>query len=284
MNYLNAMSKVFDQTIISIRNFISLAEKDNLKENKYMNRISIRYADKITVVSKVLKNDLIINHKAKNNKIYPIYNFVDQEKIDNSIKENNNHSKNTIITVGRLTNQKGHLALIHSFQYVVKEIKNAQLIILGQGPLEDKIKEEIKKLHLEKNIKLIGYQKNPYIYMKKSTIFVLSSFYEGMPNVILEAMYCGLPIISTDCKSGPREIIEPNDYLKEETKDISYCEFGILVPILKNSNCEKSMANAIIKLMKDSKLRDIYSKKSQKRVKDFTKKKIMKEWYIVLGE
>lgn len=284
MNYLNVMSRVRDTTIISIRNYISLAENDNTPKNIYMNRLSIKYADKITVVSKVLGNDLIDNYGAKENRIYPIYNFIDKDKMDKFLKEKDNIklSRNTVITVGRLNNQKGHINLIRSFKYVVDKIGDAKLLILGQGPLEDKIKNEIKKLRLEKNVELLGYEKNPYLYMKNSSLFVLSSFYEGMPNVILEAMYCGLPIISTDCKSGPREIIAPNSDLNCEIDKVSLDEYGILVPVLKDKSCEKIMGDAIIKMLKDSKLRDNYSRKSKKRIKDFSKDKMIDNWNIVL--
>ena len=286
MNYLNAMSRVNDETIISIRNYISLAENDNTEKNKYMNRLSIKYADKITIVSKLLGYDLVKSYGAKKDKIYPIYNFVDKEKIDKNFqsKRKIHLSKNTVITVGRLNNQKGHIHIVRSFQYVVKEVKSARLIILGQGPLEEKIKEEIKKCHLENNVELIGYQKNPYLYMKNSSCFVLSSFYEGMPNVVLEAMYSGLPIISTDCKSGPRETLAPNTNYLNDVKDISLEEYGVLVPILDGKSCEKIMGNAIIKMLKDNKLRNHYSKKSIERIKDFSKDEIMKEWYRVLDD
>ena len=284
MNYLNVMSRVKDNTIISVRNYISLAENDNTPKNIYMNRLSIKYADKITVVSKVLGKDLVDNFGAKEDKIYPIYNFVDKDKIDKFLKERKNIklSKNTIITVGRLNNQKGHINLIRSFKYVVDKICDAKLIILGQGPLEDKINSEIKKLHLEKSVKLVGYQKNPYFYMKNSSLFVLSSFYEGMPNVVLEAMYTGLPIIVTDCKSGPREILAPNSVLSQEINDISYEEYGVLVPVLDNKKYERIMGDAIIELLKDSKLRGRYSIKSKKRIQDFSKEKMMEEWNKVL--
>lgn len=284
MNYLNVMSRVKDNTIISVRNYISLAENDNTPKNVYMNRISIKYADRITVVSKLLGKDLVDNFVAKEDKIYPIYNFVDKDKINKFLKERNNIklSKNTVITVGRLNNQKGHINLIRSFKYVVDEIHDAKLIILGQGPLEDKTNSEIKKLHLEKNIELLGYQKNPYLYMKTSSLFVLSSFYEGMPNVVLEAMYLGLPVISTDCKSGPREILAPSGDLYQEIGSISKEEYGVLVPVLDNKKCEQIMGDAIIELLKDSKLRDNYSKKSKKRIKDFSKEKMMEEWNKVL--
>lgn len=272
MNYLNAMSKVGDRTIISIRNYIFLAENDNTPKNIFMNKVSIKHADKITVVSKELGEDIISNYNINKNKIYPIYNFVDKEKIEKSLKEkdNINVTNNTVITVGRLNNQKGHINLIRSFKYVVDEIKDAKLLILGQGPLEDKLKDEIKKLKLSKNVKLLGFQSNPYIYMKKCNCFVLSSFYEGMPNVVLEAMYLGLPIISTNCKTGPKEILIDDE------------EYGVLVPNLNNINNEKKMSKEIIKMLKDSKYRDNYSRKSLKRIKDFSKNKMIKEWENVL--
>ena len=120
--------------------------------------------------------------------------------------------------------------------------------------------------------------------MKNSNLFVLSSFYEGMPNVVLEAMYTGLPIISCDCKSGPREILAPNSDLSQEIKDISREEYGVLVPVLDNKKYERIMGDAIIELLNDSKLSDSYSKKSKKRIKDFSKERMMEDWNKVLED
>ena len=112
--------------------------------------------------------------------------------------------------------------------------------------------------------------------------FVLSSFFEGMPNVILEAMYTGLPIISCDCISGVREIIAPKTDIRN--KNMTKEEYGILVPIMKEEKAVDYLANAIIEMLQNKKLNDYYRKQSRKRIKDFSKDKKMKEWLNIVKE
>ena len=200
MNYFNVMSKVNDVNIISIRNYLSVSVKE--KKYQHINKVSAKYADKIIVVSKQLIEDQVKNFKADKGKIHVIYNYIDEERIDECLIDANiDKNENSIINIGRLSYQKGQLNLIRAFKKVVMIISNAKLYILGQGELKEELEHEIKKLDLEKNVFMLGFQKNPYKFLKEANVFVLSSFYEGMSNAILEAMYCGLPIISTDCKS-----------------------------------------------------------------------------------
>lgn len=283
MNYLNTMSKVNDTTIISIRNYLSKSEKE--KKHKHINKVSAKYSDKIVVVSKELIQDQVENFEADTNKINVIYNFCDEEKIQKSIKKSASIVKeeNIVINIGRLSQQKGQIHLIRAFKKVVTEIPNAKLIILGQGELKNKLENEIESLELKQNVFLLGFQKNLYEYLQKASVFVLSSFHEGMSNVILEAMCCGLPVISTDCKSGTREIIAPNTDLEKENTNITKEDYGILVPVVKSKNDEERLSQVIIDVLKDKELREHYAKKSKERIKAFSKEKAMKKWIEVIG-
>lgn len=280
MNYLNVMSKVNDEIIISIRNYLSESEKG--KKSIYMIKKSAKYADKIVAVSQLLAKEQIKKFKAKKKKVIVINNFCDKEKIDKKLGENLNQKKveneNIVLNVGRLTYQKGQIHLINSFRKVVDEIPNSKLLILGQGELKEVLEKRISDLNLNENVFLMGFQNNPYTYMKKSKVFVLSSFYEGMSNVTLEAMYCNLPVISTDCKTGTREILAPNTDLELCNNSITKEEYGILVPVIKNEEDENLLSEAIIEILKDKDLREKYSNKSTKRIKDFSKEEIMKKW------
>ena len=111
-----------------------------------------------------------------------------------------------IINVGRLTEQKDQITLIKAINTVSKKI-NIRAIIIGKGAFKEKLNNLILKFNLKKNIKLIGYKKNPYKYIKKSDIFLLTSTFEGHPNVLIEAQYLKKFIISSNCPTGPKEIL-----------------------------------------------------------------------------
>ncbi|WP_158233681.1 glycosyltransferase [Sporosarcina sp. P21c] len=203
-----------------------------------------------------MKNDIIKSFSLNESKVKYIYNPLDILKIKTDGEKENPYmtEKINIIAVGRLTYAKGFDILIESFKIVMDRIPNAQLTILGNGELKESLVSQIKKLNLEKNISLIEFQENPYPYFFYADTFVLSSRWEGFPNTLLEALACNVKVVSTECKSGPREIIGNNEY-------------GILVP---TEDSEK-LAQGIIS--------SINSKRnSRERAKEFEINKIVKEY------
>ena len=112
-----------------------------------------------------------------------------------------------ILSAGRLTTVKDHATLIRAFAEVLRS-RPARLVILGVGPERGNLLELAANLELSQHVDLPGFKTNPLSYMSKCKVFVLSSQYEGFPNVLVQAMACGTPVVSTDCPSGPREILE----------------------------------------------------------------------------
>jgi len=140
-----------------------------------------------------------------------IYNPIDKNNIKKKSKliikkpfKNNKSLK--IITIGRLVNQKDHLTLLKSIN-LLKNILNLEVIILGRGLNETKLKMYIQKNDLTKIIKIIKFKKNPYPYIRHSDLMILTSKYEGLPNVLLEGIALKKFIISSNCPTGPREIL-----------------------------------------------------------------------------
>ena len=115
------------------------------------------------------------------------------------------------VAAGRLRPQKDFPTLINAFAKTRVD-SEAKLVILGEGPDREPLQEQISHLGLEKEVELHGHTENPYAFFARATAFVLSSRWEGLPTVLIEAMACGAPVIATDCPSGPREILREGRY------------------------------------------------------------------------
>ena len=116
-----------------------------------------------------------------------------------------------LLAVGRLTNQKDFPTLIRALSQV-RQTLPARLLILGEGPDRLTLEALINQLGLKDVVSIPGFVENPYSYMTRSSLFILSSRWEGLPTVLIEALFCGLPIVATDCPSGPKEILADGLY------------------------------------------------------------------------
>lgn len=157
-----------------------------------------------------MKKDLQCNFNIPSHKIKIINNPVDVDlisKLSKSIINFKRPNKDNIyfVAAGRLSPEKGFGMLIEAFSLVNN---NISLDIIGEGPLFNDLKQLVSNLRMENKIRLVGYQDNPYAWFANADAFILSSYYEGFPNVVLEALACGTPVISTPAPGGVREILE----------------------------------------------------------------------------
>jgi len=232
LTYTNAVSIIsaflsgyLEKIIISQRNYHKLEEDSKIK--KFIYPFLYRMAKKIIVISKGLKDSLVTDWKVSADRICVIYNPVDLAKVILLKEENIEHpcfnkiqEGRIIINIGRLEKQKNQELLLMAFKNVLEKA-DAFLIILGKGSLRERLEKKAEELGIESRVYFVGFQNNPFTWLRRSDIFVLSSDFEGFGNVIIEAMACGVPVVSTDCPYGPGEIIthlengllvKPRDY------------------------------------------------------------------------
>jgi len=177
---------------------------------KLIYKTIMKLSSKIIVNSKEMKsefkNDLNLNS-------FLIYNPLDKKKILASSKKKinlsffNNKKYLKILNIGRLTSQKDQMTLLKAINLLKRKIK-FKLIVLGQGSERERLENYIFNNGLNKSVKILSIKKNPYPIIKKTDLFILSSKYEGLPNVLLEAIVLKKLIISSDCPTGPREILQ----------------------------------------------------------------------------
>jgi len=185
---------------------------------KYLNRQYISKADEIVAVSNGVKDGFRKTvGDDKSNHLKTIYNPVFDDSLYKKGREEIEEDyfekgKTTLINVARLEGQKNQQLLINAFQIAFRQNNNLQLLIIGTGSLEKELRNQIDELGLQDKIYLLGFKQNPFAYIAKSDLFVLSSSYEGLPTVIIEALASGVNVVSTDCPSGPDEILEHGKY------------------------------------------------------------------------
>ena len=264
-NMVNALSKTsLTRVFLGLRGYQDVADDPKMK-------LYVRKADRIICCSKEI--EAIVQEKYGYLQTATLYNPYDTEGITELSKEKvtdlpwkmeDEDRPRILIGVGRDDPVKGFWHLIKAFYLVQKEIPQMRLIIMGDGTFEQ-AKSLVSELQLEQKVYFPGVRKNPYKYLAASEMFLLSSYTEGFPNVLVEAMILGRPLISTDCRTGPAEILDHGKY-------------GILVPDMGDtedysgdtiSEKETCFAKKIVEVLKDSERQKELSELERKRAGEF---------------
>jgi glycosyltransferase involved in cell wall biosynthesis len=253
---LKSIGLVKQKTILRFGNPLSILVPEDRCLIRRLFRLGLRHIDYIVVNSQGLRHDLEGNFGVADERIRVIPNPIDLAGV-RALSESPldmepfSGKAPVVISVGRLSSQKNHTLLIRSFKKTLDEV-DARLVIVGIGELEHEVKALAKRFRLEGSVYFLGWQDNPFKFMRRASLFVLSSDYEGFPNALIEAMAVGCPSISTDCISGPAEVLKGG-------------ECGVLVP----PNDENAMAGAIVRLLRNEGLRRELSEKGMRRAEDF---------------
>lgn len=263
------LARVKTKVIISEHNTISVRAQNasNLKQRlePIAAKIFYPWANGIIAVSKAVAQDIRAVTNLSEKHIHTIYNPVITEEMLEKSQAPLEHrwfqsgEPPVILGVGRLCPQKNFSLLICAFARVRKS-QEARLVILGDGPEKENLLSLVNTLSLTQDVALLGFKPNPYPYLLKATVFVLSSNWEGLPTVLVESIALGTASISTDCPGGSAEIIEGQDH----------CE---LVP----SGNEIAMAETICKILLEEKTR-----KNSLKLNRFSQAKVTNQYLNIL--
>lgn len=298
---LNYCSRRGEKIIMSNRNYMSVAVNyRTLKFPKYrryakINAMVMKKSNVVVNCAKSVEYDQISSFHMKPEKMVTIPNFIDIKSVQTLAQEPISQEyihlfdDNTILVVARYHPQKGIPYIIKILSEILRKKKNVRLVLMGRGEEEALYQKMIVDNHLENNVFMIPFDSNPYKYMKRAGMLILNSVHEGFPNVILEAMVCGLPVIATDCYGGTSEILDETFDLSriEQMKEAKY---GILIPPPKYKEYnqkkitrnEEELKKAILLLLSNQKLKEHYQNMSKKRVQDYSIDKIIKMWNEII--
>ena len=206
--------------VVNVQNNMSVESRNSVRfKTRFMPgfaKIFFPWADAIVPVSEGVGNDLIrLGIPAE--QVTVIHNpIVTPDLIARSIEPLDHpwfvegHVP-IVVAVGRLTQQKDFSTLLRAFAKA-RVLRPMKLIILGEGELRSELESLVGQLNLQNDVSLPGFVENPFAYVSRSDLFVLSSLFEGLPTVLIEAMAVGTPVVAADCPSGPQEILKGGLY------------------------------------------------------------------------
>lgn len=263
-NIINLIASLFSKKKRIISERINLIEYinrtfPNLKRHcaTLLTKLFYKRANLITTPSYGVKNQLINSFKIKDRNIKAIPNPFDLDKISSFSKEEIDINFPYILFVGRLHKQKNIPLLLKAFKDLRTE--NIRLLIIGEGQEKENLINLANELGILERVIFMDFQKNPYKYMSRAVCLVLPSNFEAFPNVLVEAMVSGCPVISTNCPFGPSEIIENE-------------KNGILVPV----GDKEALKDALGRVVLEESLRNRMIKNGYKTAEKFDVRRIVK--------
>lgn len=261
---------------ISARNHYSRslrAEATSARAKAVAVRLLYPRANRVLCVSAGVRDDLVAHFGVPAERTEVIHNPIEIDRVRALALEDPGHTwfahgatVPVAVAVGKLMEAKGYPNLLRAFRRVRDQVP-ARLIILGDGPLRDATLADIVRLGLGDDVALVGFRENPYAFLSRAAVLMHAAHWEGFPNVLVEAMACGTPVVSTDCPSGPAEIITDG-------------EDGFLVPV----GDAQRLADRTLDLLRDAALRERVVRAASERVLAFTASHIVERYAVSFAD
>ena len=299
-DYVNLLSRDSDKVICWIHGTKKFDENITgllgLVRHHILMPLVYRRAEKIITVSRGIQDEFKNSFKGVEGLLGTIYNGFDVEDIQKlSLEEADGdfielcQKSKVVITHCRLSKQKNLTALVHIFSELVKT-SSIKLVIIGDGELRQELLDECKNSGLKTStcwenlawsdscdVYFLGQQQNPFKYLRHASLYIMTSNWEGFPLAVCEAMVCKLPVIASDCYTGPREILSPEITSPQPVSKPYYATFGLLMPLanIDTNPTIKVWANEVQRLMENTAQMNKYSKEGIERIKEFDLDSIM---------
>ena len=304
-HYVNVLSGVGEKKILVIHGSLihdrELGRIKGLVIRRLLVPLLHNRADRIVTVSRELVPELV-SLGVRRDKIITIYNFFDPAAIRQRSLEPLSAEEEAmfdgppvLVTSGRLALQKNQAALIAMFAELLKR-RPARLLLIGDGELRQPLIDQAKALGLsvgegasgDHDVIFAGFQENPFRLQRHASLFLLTSGWEGFPMVVGEAMACGLPIVSADCPTGPREFLAP-DTIGHAVRPLRVAEtgdHGLLMPIpsVEDSATIDPWVETLDRLLGDPAERERMAAASPARAEDFSRDTIGPQWLALIDE
>ena len=297
-DYLNILSRRQEKVIVSIRGSKTSDKQISGWLGTLRKKVLIPWlyqkAEMVVTVSHGLEHEMQSDYRIDRSKLVTIPNFYNiaqirqQAKLELPEDFERLFDKLVLIHSGRFHLQKEHLKLLDVFKQVHQHT-DCRLLLLGDGQLKTDIRNRAQFLGLvvsedakPADVCLLGFQQNPFQFIARANLFVFTSSWEGFPNALAEAMICGTPVISTDCPTGPRELLAPGTDVSYRTTNPEETPYGWLMPLLKNQQAIEQWAETVIRLL--DKPDATKATAARQRMEAFSQEKIARQWFDLIEE
>jgi glycosyltransferase involved in cell wall biosynthesis len=303
-DYINVLSKRKEKVVLSIRG--SKVHDENMRKYFYWLRSSVlipwlyKKADRIVAVNQGIVRELQQYHRLPESKLVTIGNFYDRDSIVDLSHEAKEFelvslykNKKVLVMSGRLAAEKGIHGVITMFRELVDQRRDVLLVLIGDGPERESLKQHAVKNKLlvhDENVPyasadviFLGNRKNVFKYLQGAALYLMNSSSEGFPNGLVEAMICGIPVISSDCPYGPAEILAPGNASDPDRDDVLVAPYGVLMPVITNQKRASKWVKIISAALDDNDLRERLSAAARERTTDFDRNNVIKQWMAVIS-
>ena len=295
-NMVNAFSKTGKEKVwLGLRNYTDVEERLKIK-------LFTRRADLMVCCSQTIEK--VLEEQFHFHKTATLYNLYDVKAIQKKAKQQEpklpwedydeeGRKIRCMVSMGRDDDMKGFWHMLKVFYLVHEKMPQVRLILMGAGRF-DYYRKLAEDFNITDAIYFAGMQREPYQYLKKGEIYLLTSLNEGFPNALVEGMSLGLAAVSTNCMTGPAEILleNGNASLLEKQETVIYGEYGILVPVMSKERDldvghilaeERNMADIVLGLLEDDQKLEAYQNAAMARAQCFTYEKYV-EKFLRLAE